>query len=96
MICGLNAWGYAENNIYSGTTDSASCHQLCLANTACKSFQTQDEQPLLAIFTILTLPPTQPFQELHHSFSTTEIARITSLLDAIRKSHLHHLLLLLQ
>ncbi|KAH7354710.1 hypothetical protein BKA65DRAFT_581153 [Rhexocercosporidium sp. MPI-PUGE-AT-0058] len=41
--CGVAGWGYAENNLYSGSPiDAASCHQLCLANPNCKSFQTQD------------------------------------------------------
>ncbi|KAG4423967.1 hypothetical protein IFR04_002962 [Cadophora malorum] len=43
QICGVPGWGYAENNLYSGSPiDAATCHQLCLANPDCKSFQTQD------------------------------------------------------
>ncbi|KAL2070924.1 hypothetical protein VTL71DRAFT_13950 [Oculimacula yallundae] len=41
--CGNPGWGYAENNLYSGSPiDAGSCSQLCLANPDCKSFQTQD------------------------------------------------------
>ncbi|KAH7398005.1 hypothetical protein BKA64DRAFT_55624 [Cadophora sp. MPI-SDFR-AT-0126] len=43
QICGVAGWGYAENNLYTGSPiDAATCHQLCLANPDCKSFQTQD------------------------------------------------------
>ncbi|KAK0107491.1 hypothetical protein ONS96_003302 [Cadophora gregata f. sp. sojae] len=43
QICGVTGWGYAENNLYYGSSiDAATCHQLCLANPDCKSFQTQD------------------------------------------------------
>ncbi|KAH6723511.1 hypothetical protein BKA61DRAFT_12451 [Leptodontidium sp. MPI-SDFR-AT-0119] len=43
QICGVPGWGYAENNLYTGSpVDGASCHQLCLTNPDCKSFQTQD------------------------------------------------------
>ncbi|KAH8601510.1 hypothetical protein B0O99DRAFT_680640 [Bisporella sp. PMI_857] len=43
QTCGVKGWGYAENNIYYGQPiDANTCHQLCLANTNCSSFQVQD------------------------------------------------------
>jgi hypothetical protein len=42
MICGQGGWGYATNNIYSGSgIDPVACHELCLANAACQSFQVE-------------------------------------------------------
>ncbi|KAH8676490.1 hypothetical protein BGZ60DRAFT_402726 [Tricladium varicosporioides] len=38
--CALAGWGYATNNIYSGSPISAdNCHQLCLQKPECASFQ---------------------------------------------------------
>jgi hypothetical protein len=40
QICGQKGWGYATNNIYSASSlDPITCHQLCLKNADCKSFQ---------------------------------------------------------
>lgn len=40
QTCGLAGWGYATNNIYSGQPiERQICHQLCLKNPACLSFQ---------------------------------------------------------
>ncbi|KAG9238453.1 hypothetical protein BJ875DRAFT_451203 [Amylocarpus encephaloides] len=40
QTCGLAGWGYATNNIYSGQPiDRLICHQLCLRNPDCMSFQ---------------------------------------------------------
>ncbi|KUJ11293.1 uncharacterized protein LY89DRAFT_723112 [Mollisia scopiformis] len=42
MICGQGGWGYATNNIYSKSgIDAIACHELCLANSACQSFQVE-------------------------------------------------------
>ncbi|CZR65766.1 uncharacterized protein PAC_15666 [Phialocephala subalpina] len=42
MICGQGGWGYATNNIYSGSNiDAVACHELCLGNAACQSFQVE-------------------------------------------------------
>ncbi|KAF8856776.1 hypothetical protein BDZ45DRAFT_745096 [Acephala macrosclerotiorum] len=42
MICGQGGWGYATNNIYSGSgIDAIACHELCLGNAACQSFQVE-------------------------------------------------------
>ncbi|KAH6675864.1 hypothetical protein B0J14DRAFT_637315 [Halenospora varia] len=38
--CALPGWGYATNNIYSGSPITAdTCHQLCLQKSECASFQ---------------------------------------------------------
>jgi hypothetical protein len=43
MICGQGGWGYAASNIYSGSgIDATACHELCLANPACQSFQVEN------------------------------------------------------
>ncbi|EPE33364.1 hypothetical protein GLAREA_06377 [Glarea lozoyensis ATCC 20868] len=40
QICGAKGWGYATNNIYSAQPmEPVICHQLCLKNKDCKSFQ---------------------------------------------------------
>lgn len=44
MICGQGGWGYATNNIYSASgIDATACHELCLANAACQSFQVETD-----------------------------------------------------
>lgn len=39
QTCGYGGWGYATNNIYSGSLDAQACHQLCLSKSDCASFQ---------------------------------------------------------
>ncbi|KAF4627865.1 hypothetical protein G7Y89_g10284 [Cudoniella acicularis] len=57
QTCGLSGWGYAANNIYSGAAiDAPSCHQLCLKNDNCASFQivsnTTDPSPQCNLYKV--------------------------------------------
>ncbi|XMA17587.1 hypothetical protein WAI453_010378 [Rhynchosporium graminicola] len=55
--CAISGWGYADNNLYSGSPITAgSCSQLCLANPDCKSYQTQDstyEAPICNLYKVI-------------------------------------------